>query len=170
MEKQHFILQGELKAMADRWVTEVFEPIVAERGRIVHEVFGCEKFVHAPSFHGGKVLLGVVSEVPIAGMRKVTDNSNNQYYAPDLRTKLGKAHKTLFDSVRLPVTALPVLEELGLAGKDCFEGNVVAWSQVFKPHDDWILSVPGPLVSIAILDHPDLVLAVEGFRPMAEVI
>jgi hypothetical protein len=56
-----------------------------------------------------------------------------------------------------------------LAGKDCFEGNVVAWSQVFKPHDDWILSVPGPLVSIAILDHPDLVLAVEGFRPMAEV-
>jgi hypothetical protein len=169
MEKQHFILQGELKAMADRWATEVFEPIVAERGRIVHEFFGCEKFVRASSLWGGQVVMGVVSDVPIAGMRKVVTD-HNRYYVPDLRTKLGKAHKTLLESVRLPPTAKPVLELLGLYQKDSLQGNTIAWPQVFKPHDDWILSVPGPLVSIAILDHPDLVLAVEGFRPMAEVI
>ena len=168
MEKQHFILQGELKAVADRWVAEVFEPIVAERGRIVHEFFGCDKFVRASSLWGGQVVRGVVSDVPIAGMRKVITN-HDRYYVPDLRTKLGKAHKTLLASVQTPPTAQPVLEELGLYQKDCLQGNTIGWPQVFKPHDEWILSVPQPLVSVALLDHPDLVLTVEEFRPMAEV-
>jgi hypothetical protein len=166
METQYFILGGELKAMADRWVVEVFEPIVAERSRIVHDVLGCDQFVKSSKFRGGHVVLGVVSDKPIEGMRRKAGG----FFVPDLRTKIGKSYNALLNSVCMPPTAEPVLEQLELREKDCLAGHAIFWPQVFKPHDQWILSVPQPLVTIELLGHPDLTIAVESFRPMAEVV